>query len=165
MVKKSPKNIITDKSIKKIKNINVICKVGNSGSFQKKLNQDNYFIAKNFLGNTDYYFLGVCDGHGIYGQNISSYLKEHLPMNVQEDLIDHNILDLTNIDITTFSEIIESIYKTTNSQMNSDERIDSSLSGSTCIAGFYTPFRFFCICSLALSKNGVIDSLLPYNLP
>ena len=145
MVKKAISNITIENYPKKIKNINIICKVGNSGSFQKKLNQDNYFIANNFLGNSNYTFLGVCDGHGVYGQNISSYLKEHLPMNVQEDLIDHNILDLTNIDITTFSEIIESIYKTTNSQMNSDERIDSSLSGSTCIAGFYTPFRFFCI--------------------
>ena len=130
---------------KKIKNINVICKVGDSGTFQKKLNQDNYFIMNNFLGNSDYTFLGVCDGHGIYGQNISSYLKEHLPMNIQEELIDKNILDLSNIDITFLSEIIESTYKLTNNQMNSDERIDSSLSGSTCIAGLYTPSQFFCI--------------------
>ena len=145
MVKKSPKSIIIDKSIKKIKNINVICKVGNSGSFQKKLNQDNYFIAKNFLGYSDYYFLGVCDGHGIFGQNISSYLKEHLPKNVQKILLDKNITDLSNINTRIFSELIESIYKTTNSKMNSDERIDSSLSGSTCISGIYTPSRFFCI--------------------
>ena len=134
-----------EKCTKKIKNMHVICKVGNSGSFQKKLNQDNYFITNNFLGNSNYTLVGVCDGHGVYGQNISSYLKEHLPMNIQEELINQNIIDLTNINITMFSEIIESIYKTTDSQMNSDERIDSSLSGSTCIAGLYTPFRFFCI--------------------
>ena len=145
MVKGKIKNIRDKKCIKKIKNINVICKVGNSGSFQKKLNQDNYFITNNFLGNSDYNFLGVCDGHGIFGQNVSSYLKEHLPMNIQEELINKNIKDLSNINITIFSEIIESIYKTTNSQMNSDERIDSSLSGSTCIAGLYTPSRFYCI--------------------
>ena len=145
MVKKAINNVNIEENLKKIKNINFICKVGNSGSFQKKLNQDNFFIANNFIGNSDYTFLGVCDGHGVYGQNISSYLKEHLPMNVQEELIDHNIIDLSNINIANFSEIIESVYKKTNSQMNSDERIDSSLSGSTCIAGLYTPSRFFCI--------------------
>ena len=145
MFKKGINTISIEKYSKKIKDIKFICKVGDSGTSQKKLNQDNYFITNNFLGNSDYNFLGVCDGHGVYGQNISSYLKEHLPMNVQEELIDNNIMDLSNIDITTFSEIIESIYKTTNSQMNSDERIDSSLSGSTCIAGLYTPSRFLCI--------------------
>ena len=145
MVKKGKDNLTLEKYTKKIKSINVICKVGNSGSFQKKLNQDNYFITNNFLGNTKYTFMGVCDGHGIYGQNISSYLKEHLPMNVQEELIDQNIIDLSNINITIFSEIIESIYINTNSQMNSDERIDSSLSGSTCISGLFTPSHFYCI--------------------
>ena len=93
MVKKGKDNLTLEKYTKKIKSINVICKVGNSGSFQKKLNQDNYFITNNFLGNSIYTFMGVCDGHGIYGQNISSYLKEHLPMNVQEELIDQNIID------------------------------------------------------------------------
>ena len=145
MVKKDINNYSFENCTKKIKNISVICKVGDSGTFKKKLNQDNYFIMKNFLGNSDYTFLGVCDGHGIYGQNISSYLKEHLPMNVQEELIDKNISDLSNIDITFLSEIIESTYKSTNNQMNSDERIDSSLSGSTCIAGLYNPLEFFCI--------------------
>ena len=145
MVKKPLVNSVKERYTKKIKNLNVICKVGNSGSFQKKLNQDNYFITNHFLGKNDYTFVGVCDGHGVYGQNISSYLKEHLPLNVQDELIHQNILDLSNIDITKFSEIIESIYKTTNSQMNSDERIDSSLSGSTCISGLFTPSHFFCI--------------------
>ena len=146
MVIKKPKiKRFIEKHQKKIKNIGVICKVGDSGTLQKKLNQDNYFINHNFLGNSNYTFLGVCDGHGIFGQNVSSYLKEHLPMNVQEVLKDINILDLSKIDITKFSEIIESIYKTTNFKMNYDERIDSSLSGSTCISGLYTPSHFYCI--------------------
>ena len=145
MVKKPKKNLSLENYQKKIKSIGVICKVGDSGTLQKKLNQDNYFITHNFLGKSDYKFLGVCDGHGIFGQNVSSYLKEHLPMNVQEELIDQNILDLSKIDITKFSEIIESIYKSTNLKMNSDERIDSSLSGSTCISGLFTPSHFYCI--------------------
>ena len=130
---------------KRIKSINSICKVGDSGTFQKKLNQDNYFITPNFLGNSDYYFLGVCDGHGIFGQNISCYLKEHLPINLKEAFLDQNIIDLSSINIVLLSEIIESIYKDTNEEMNSDERIDSTLSGSTCVGGLFTPSRFFCI--------------------
>ena len=130
---------------KTIKNINSLCKVGLSGINQKKLNQDNFFIFQNFLKNPKYSYLGVCDGHGIFGQNISCYLKDHLPSNVQEEFINRNIQNLSNEDIHLFSQIINNIYQKTNKEMNEDERIDSSYSGSTCVSIIFSPERLFCI--------------------
>ena len=130
---------------KKIKNIKSICKVGTSGQNQKKLNQDNFFIFQNFLNNPQYSFIGVCDGHGIFGQNISFYLKENLPKNIQKEFQDNNIKNLAESDINLLSEIINNTYQKTNKEMNEDERIDSTFSGSTCVSVIFTPERLFCI--------------------
>ena len=136
---------ITKKFEKKIKKIQFLCKVGSCGSNQKKLNQDNYFIHPNFLNNPSYSYIGVCDGHGIFGQNISCYLQEHLPKNVQESFIDKNITNLSNEKIDLISQTIENIYEKTNIEMNEDERIDSSFSGSTSVSIIFTPDRIICI--------------------
>jgi serine/threonine protein phosphatase PrpC len=130
---------------KKIKNIKSICKVGTSGQNQKKLNQDNFFIFDNFLNNPLYCYIGVCDGHGIFGQNISFYLKEKLPNNVQKEFLNNNIINLHEENINLLSEIINNTYQKTNKEMNEDERIDSTFSGSTCVSVIFSPERIFCI--------------------
>ena len=136
-----------NKCIKNIRKVQSICKVGSSGPNQniKKLNQDDYFIYKNFLNNPSYLYMGVCDGHGIFGQNISFYLKEHLPNNLMNGFIEKNIFNLSELNINLISEIVEYIFQKTNNEMNENERIDSSFSGSTCISSIFTPERLFCI--------------------
>ena len=130
---------------KKIKKIQAICKVGFSGVSLKKLNQDDYFIFPNFLNNSTYSFFGVCDGHGTFGQNISFYLKENLPQNVMNEFLKYDIQNLSEINTYFFSQIILFTFNETNKEMNEDERIDSSISGSTCVSVICTPERLFCI--------------------
>jgi serine/threonine protein phosphatase PrpC len=130
---------------KKIKKIQAICKVGFSGVSLKKLNQDDYFIFPNFLNNSTYSFFGVCDGHGTFGQNISFYLKENLPQNVMNEFLKYDIQNLSEINTYFFSQIILFTFSETNKEMNEDERIDSSISGSTCVSVICTPERLFCI--------------------
>ena len=130
---------------KKIKKIQAICKVGFSGVSLKKLNQDDYFIFPNFLNNSTYSFFGVCDGHGTFGQNISFYLKENLPQNVMNEFLKYDIQNLSEIKTYIFSQIILFTFSETNKEMNEDERIDSSISGSTCVSVICTPERLFCI--------------------
>ena len=141
----TPQKEINKKLEKKIRKIQYLCKVGCAGPNQKKLNQDNYFIQTNFLNNPSYSFIGVLDGHGIFGQNISSYLQEHLPKNVQEGFLDNNIKNLNDEKIKKISQVIENIYIKTNKEMNEDERIDSSFSGSTSVSILFTPDRILCI--------------------
>ena len=44
-----------------------------------KTNQDSYIIKHNLLGNPEYGFYCVCDGHGLHGHLVSSYVKKLLP--------------------------------------------------------------------------------------
>ena len=138
-------DLIFLKQKKTIKNINFLCKRGYSGPGIKKLNQDNYFIYKNFLENENYIYMGICDGHGIFGQNISDYLVEHLPKKLNKTLKENNLYNINTENIYTLSQIFEKVFLETNNEMNNDERIDSSLSGSTCVSLIFTNERVICI--------------------
>ena len=133
------------KEKKTINSINFLCKRGYSGPGIKKLNQDNYFIYKNFLENENYIYMGICDGHGIFGQNISDYLVENLPKKLNNFLKQNNMFSLNTENIYSLSKIFEKVFLETNNEMNNNERIDSSLSGSTCVSLIFTNERIICI--------------------
>ena len=122
-----------------------ICKKGFAGPGIKKTNQDNFFIYNNFINNPNYIFLGVCDGHGMFGQGVSNYLVNNLPQNLNSIFISKNIKNLATTNINTLSESIQSTFISTNEQLTQDDRIDSAFSGSTCVSLLYTPSRLICI--------------------
>ena len=70
---------------KKIRSIHDISKTGLC-SDEKKVNQDRYFIFRNFVSGYDKIFMGVLDGHGYLGQEVSEYIKENLPMDLNRIL-------------------------------------------------------------------------------
>lgn len=45
----------------------------------KKMNQDSHFVINSFMGLANQMFLGVMDGHGLYGGQVSNYVKNALP--------------------------------------------------------------------------------------
>ena len=137
--------LFSNRETKYIKKIESLCKKGYSGPGIKKTNQDNFFIYNNFNNNSNYVYLGVCDGHGLFGQDISTYLVNKLPQNMNKKIISKNIKNLSNADITLLSSIFQETFVETNISLNSDERIDSSYSGSTCVSLLFTPTRIYCI--------------------
>ena len=122
-----------------------ICKKGFAGPGIKKTNQDNFFIYNNFNGNTNYIYMGICDGHGMFGQGVSTFLVNNLPQNLNTVLISRGIQNLSTTNINTLSETISSTFLFTNEQLSQDERIDSAFSGSTCVSLLFTPSRLICI--------------------
>ena len=54
---------------------------GNPG----KVNQDNFFEHVNFANYPDLYLFGVCDGHGLYGGEVSGFVKQRLPVLLSQD--------------------------------------------------------------------------------
>ena len=102
--------------LKKVSKIDSCTLAGYSPSKEQKINQDNFFIEKNFLEEKEQFFLGVCDGHGENGHLISSYISKCLP-NFLADTSDKNII---------------STYKALNQNLVENSKIDCSLSGSTC---------------------------------
>ena len=105
-IKNAQENNISKEIRKKILCMHEFSKTGYAGEDEKKVNQDNYFVFRNFVNNVDYIFMAVCDGHGAVGQEISSFLKENLPIDLNHALRDAKS-DILKDDI---SSIITDIF-------------------------------------------------------
>ena len=130
-----------DYESKKITLIDTICKKGFAGPGVKKINQDNFFIHKNFLNNENYLYLGVCDGHGMIGQDVSGYLRTNLPITLQNAFLEDNTTDLINTELYIICKSINKIFTKTQEDLVSNDQIDTKFSGSTCCTLIYTPER------------------------
>ncbi|OMJ91073.1 hypothetical protein SteCoe_6431 [Stentor coeruleus] len=71
-------------SRRKIK-IGYLSKTGSSPDMPKKVNQDSMIVIENFLGQPNCHLFGVFDGHGQYGKEISSFIKDRLPILFSND--------------------------------------------------------------------------------
>ena len=134
-----------NREYKTISKLESICKKGFAGPGIKKTNQDNFFIYNNFNNNPNYIYVGICDGHGMFGQGVSTFLVNNLPQNLNSILLSQNIKNISSTNITILSKNILSTFVTTNEQLTQDDRIDSAFSGSTCVSLIYTPSRLICI--------------------
>ena len=121
---------------KKIKCIHDISKTGLSGD-EKKVNQDRDFIFHNFVSGFDNIFMGVCDGHGYFGHEISEFIKENLPIDLNHK-IKSKKLDLNKDNL---SQVLIETFLMENNFLKNNKQIDSDLSGSTCVSVIYTPYK------------------------
>jgi len=104
-------------------------KAGCSGPGIVKTNQDAYFIRENFLKNKEYYYIGVCDGHGEFGHIVSNFVINKLPSYIK---------DLSN-------ESITSAFKKANSEIYGNSKLDSNMSGTTVVSIVLTPNNIICV--------------------
>jgi serine/threonine protein phosphatase PrpC len=51
-----------------------------------KQNQDSFILAPNLLNQPALHYFGICDGHGQFGKEVSSYVKSALPSHLEEEL-------------------------------------------------------------------------------
>ena len=139
--KKSQNKILIEKPIR---NIHHFTHVEFNGEKDKDFNQDIAFLEKNFAGNNSYLYLGVCDGHGVEGHEVSGFIKSVLPKDLSNSLFHKEIL--TN-DINLKKKIYNIIGETfikVNEKLISNESINSIFSGTTCVSVIYTPIRLIC---------------------
>ena len=115
----------------KIKNIFSLTKKGFYHPGNEKPNQDNYFIIKNINNESNNYFIGVCDGHGKYGEEVSSFISLNLPENLKKNILNSKI-DINKSPIESISKIITKTFIETNSSLINNSNIDISSSGCTC---------------------------------
>ena len=136
-----PNNIKRNKVIKKIYKIESICQVGYSGPGIIKFNQDNFFVYNNLNDENNILFIGVCDGHGILGHDVSKYLISHLPSNLNKALKKtHKYIR----DKKTLYKTMKEVFIKTNNDLCKYELIDTQFSGSTCV-------------TIILTKNQIIS--------
>ena len=67
-------------------------------------NQDSYFVCKNYAGISHNWFIGVCDGHGTYGELASDYVKKYLPANIE--LIDYMAMKQEQLSFFLLTKLI-----------------------------------------------------------
>ena len=131
---------------KEVTHLDSICKIGYAGPGVKKKNQDNFFIYKNFLNNNSTIYLGVCDGHGLFGHDISGYLVNILPQNLHSDLLKENITSINNdSDYEKISSITSTTFVQTNLNLVNNSQIDCTYSGSTCSSLIFSPEKIISI--------------------
>lgn len=80
-----------------------------------------------------YLIILFSDGHGIYGYEVSSFIKENLPIDLNHLLNNKN----KNSDIDKIDDYITATFIRENKLLN--DTIDISLSGSTCVSVIYSP--------------------------
>ena len=52
----------------------------------KANNQDEFFVISNYAQNKSQTLIGVMDGHGIYGHEVSAFVKRQLPLMIENNL-------------------------------------------------------------------------------
>ena len=128
----SEKKNISDKeeeenqmNIRSIDKIGIISKAGEDIPNQEKINQDNYF--DNDLSN-GYKFIGVCDGHGEDGQNVSDYLRNNLPRE-----LDNELKKIINNDNKRLRIIESMLIKKREEKLGNEEKINDKKEGDILI--------------------------------
>ena len=66
---------------KMAKALGVNCNIGG-----KSVNQDTFFVHRNFVGPKRTALLAVLDGHGEKGEVIAEFVKKNLPIKLEEEV-------------------------------------------------------------------------------
>ena len=131
-IKKIEKELLYKKK-KKLTQLNSICQKGYSVSNIKNINQDNFFIKDNFFSNSKSKILGVCDGHGTYGHEVSLFITTILPEKLTSNFkLFFPKNSLNDISFQNKKTILVKTYKEINNLLK-ESKIDTQFSGSTCI--------------------------------
>lgn len=121
-------------------------KTGLLNGHPKRFNQDSYLLSTDFGSVKNQLYVGVMDGHGIYGHEASKYVRQHLPGRLLDAFPAFaKPADEWTFDINRFSEL-ESAFRTAyvavNSQLRKD--IDAVFSGTTAVTCLVRDSDVFC---------------------
>lgn len=101
-------------------------------------------------------YLFFSDGHGEVGQEISGFLKENLPIDLNKKFRQNNV----DLEKDKLNDLITNVFIEENEKLTQNTMINSILSGSTCVTGIFTPKKLITAnvgdsrCILGRFKNG-----------
>ena len=96
------------------------------------------------MNNPNYINTRECDGHGIYGYNVSGYLAYSLPLTINDFLIKEKMEKIIEQNTPKVISIIKNTFMKIDENLSMDTRIDSLFSGSTCVSIVFTPSKLIC---------------------
>ena len=135
----TPKNLKKSPIKEKYENLWTLAFRTRTGSIQGKQkphNQDEFFVIQGYGQSTNQTLIGVMDGHGIYGQEVSAFVKRQLPIfiesNMPSQMNTNPSLDIPPIILYKLSQSLALSYQYTQRSLISSG-IDINFSGSTAI--------------------------------
>ena len=134
---------------------NIFSKPGEIYFGEEKLNQDTYFDY-DLIEN--YKIFGVCDGHGEYGHLASEYVKNNLPLIINEKL--SNLITYQKIKTNITENIPNNLQHQKSKSSNNLPKIQNSQINQTSLI---TPFSFSQIKNLLIKSFIKINSALINN--
>ncbi|OMJ85274.1 hypothetical protein SteCoe_13434 [Stentor coeruleus] len=122
----------TENHNKKIPAVSFRTKTGSIKGKTKPNNQDDFFVIQDYSHCKNQTLIGVMDGHGMYGHEISAYIKKQLPLFIETYMPE----DKQNKDYSEdYTEKITKAfikgYKSTQKALVNCKAIDINYSGTT----------------------------------
>jgi len=99
----------------------------------KKTNQDA-FISISEFGDSTVSVFGVFDGHGSCGHFVSAYVKREFPKALSKSLLKSESAK-AEPDLKAIGKLLNDAFVGVNNRLEVDKSVDSSLSGTTAVAG------------------------------
>lgn len=93
------------------------------------------------------HFFAVCDGHGVYGREVSEFVKQTLAYNVEKNIkstFDNAKLQQRVVDSTEVKEQLNKSFITVQDSLFRDSKINLKFSGSTCVSILIVGTKVFC---------------------
>lgn len=131
------KTTISSSRTRRVSKIDSCTMAGYSQPNVQKVNQDNFFIEKSIFNDPEQFFVGVCDGHGLYGHLCSDFISSNLPdyLNAEYKI---------NTTKTPISSIIVKSFSSFNQELITEKEIDSKFSGTTCVSVLIFQDKLIC---------------------
>jgi serine/threonine protein phosphatase PrpC len=89
------------------------------------------------MNDSNNHYIGVCDGHGMFGHDVSKFVIDMLPNELNVELT-------RNKDPSKRNYIIEQVFLNVNLKLFNDSYIDTTFSGSTCVTVICTADSLVC---------------------
>eukprot|EP00284_Hemiselmis_tepida_P007365 CAMPEP_0174928372 /NCGR_PEP_ID=MMETSP1355-20121228/22949_1 /TAXON_ID=464990 /ORGANISM="Hemiselmis tepida, Strain CCMP443" /LENGTH=366 /DNA_ID=CAMNT_0016174529 /DNA_START=67 /DNA_END=1167 /DNA_ORIENTATION=- len=99
----------------------------------KKTNQDAFISIAEF-GDPTVSIFGVFDGHGSSGHHVSAYVKREFPKALSKSILKAEA-QKGEPDLEAIGKLLNDAFVGVNGRLEVDKAIDSSLSGTTAVAG------------------------------
>lgn len=120
-------------------------RVGFHPNNPNKVNQDAYILQPNIQGLPQVHLFGVCDGHGQFGRNVSSFVKVALAQELEkrygsEPLKDdpecgkqwvQDVEQMPDEDLRNLAQVLKDAFVQVNADVE-DNTPDCKFSGTTC---------------------------------
>lgn len=136
-------------------------KTGMVNGKAKSNNQDEFFVINHFAGHKNQLLAGVMDGHGIYGHDVSGYVKKQLPISIENNLPYEGKPHIVLSTEETSPDLIEKIKKAMKAGFSNVQKslvakraIDINFSGTTAITVMIRDN--LCICSNVGDSRAII---------